>query len=113
MQSHSMQVNFKYFIFCLFVEIRRCKFSNDGLLFATCSADKTLKIWNSSTFDCVATLQGHTGYVTDFVFTYDNKHIISVSHDESIRMWSLESWQCVKVVEKAHFGDVNCRFCFE
>jgi WD40 repeat protein len=49
------------------------------------SGDKTIKIWNRKTGECMKTLEGHSHYVTSVAI--DQETIISGSHDKTIQMW--------------------------
>jgi WD40 repeat protein len=73
--------------------------ANDGMMvdqFATCSADRTIKIWDFSTLEVkgraelVHTLSGHAGEV--YKLTWNRMHSLWVSgaEDSTIRTWSLE-----------------------
>ena len=39
-------------------------YSPDGKNIASGSGDKTIKVWNAQTGQCVSTLNGHSRYVT-------------------------------------------------
>ena len=39
-------------------------FSKDGTLIVSGSDDKTIRVWNVDTGECILTLKGHTGIVT-------------------------------------------------
>jgi len=56
-------------------------------LFATCSADKSIKIWNDSKL--IANLTGHNDYVYSLVYSSFNKLLISGSRDRSIKLWKV------------------------
>ena len=56
-------------------------------LFATCSADKNIKIWNDSKL--IANLIGHNDYVYSLVYSAVNKLLISGSRDRSIKLWNI------------------------
>jgi WD40 repeat protein len=44
--------------------VRSVVWSPDGKNIASGSDDKTIKVWNAQTGQCVSTLSGHSGYVT-------------------------------------------------
>ncbi len=62
------------------------KLSNDK--FATCSEDKTIKIWNFPNIVLSAILEGHTEDV--YCLEKINKDtILSCSSDKTIKKWNL------------------------
>jgi WD40 repeat protein len=79
-------------------------FSADGKTFATGSFDNNIYIWNGETGKPVAKLEGHTGMITNLVFSLDGKHLLSASADDTARLWSLTSK--VSQVLSEHDGDV-------
>ena len=61
----------------------------DGRI-ASCSADRTVKIWaiGSDSATCTATLSGHEHWVT-CIAQLDDGRIATGSYDETIRIWTL------------------------
>ena len=53
----------------------------------------------------VRTLEGHTGSVTSLPFFPDNNRLVSGSEDNTIRVWDLNSGQCLATLE-GHTGMV-------
>jgi WD40 repeat protein len=60
--------------------------SNDR--FATCSFDKTIKLFDLNTYECIRTFIGHEG-IFYCIEKFLNDKIISYSRDKTIRMWDL------------------------
>lgn len=71
---------------------------------ATCSADKTIKIWNLDrqgvTLD--KTLVGHQRWVWDMAFSADSAYLVSASSDHTARLWEINSGQTVKQYQGHH-----------
>ncbi len=65
----------------------------DGRL-ASCSHDKTIKIWDLNMGRCVTTLDGHTGWIRDIKQLRDG-HLVSCSDDKTIKIWNLNMGKCV------------------
>lgn len=65
--------------------------SKDGTLWATGGADRLVQVWNASTHQHVAQLEGHTDWVRGVVFTNDNDRLITASDDKCLRFWSLSA----------------------
>jgi len=64
------------------------EFSHNGELIASAASDG-IKLWNKDgTF--IVNLTGHTAAVRYASFGYDNKSLISVSEDNTIRIWKWE-----------------------
>ena len=71
----------------------------DGKNIISGSWDKTIKIWDIKSSECIRTLYGHTGSVNSIVVTPDGKTIISGSNDETIRLWDIKSGECLNTFE--------------
>ncbi|MCP4106055.1 MAG: protein kinase [Desulfobacteraceae bacterium] len=79
----------------------------DGKTIVSGSDDKTVRVWDLETGQCVKILEGHTQAVDCISITPDSKTVISGSYDNTLRVWDLETEQCVKVLE-GHTGPVYC-----
>ena len=65
------------------------RFSPDGKLLASCSFDKTVRVWSVASRKCVWLLRGHVAAVYDAVFTADSKKLYTVSKDHTGKSWDL------------------------
>ena len=78
--------------------IASVSYSPDGVHIVSGSQDKTIRVWNVATGQCVAgPFQGHTDFVESVAYSPDGHHIATGSFDCSIKVW--------KVQELASFGD--------
>ncbi len=59
-------------------------------MFASASWDKTISIWDQTTFKCIYILNDHTSYVTSLVVVR-NEYLISTSFDQSIIVWDIKN----------------------
>jgi WD40 repeat protein len=62
------------------------------------SNDKTLKIWNVKTFQCIKTLEGHTDCVYSVLVTTD-ENIVSCTKNNELKFWSIkDDFKCIKAL---------------
>ena len=81
------------------------------MFLATCSSDRSCKIWQLDTMDDefhpYAILGGHGGWVWDCDFTADNIYCITVSTDTNIRIWKIEKADVRKTLA-GHSKGITC-----
>jgi WD40 repeat protein/serine/threonine protein kinase/Flp pilus assembly protein TadD len=63
-------------------------FSPDGCRLVTASFDRTLKLWDTTTWQDVFTLRGHTAGVVSLAFSPDGTRIVSGGIDFTARVWN-------------------------
>ena len=61
------------------------------------STDKTIKIWNMETGECLKTLTDHEYRVTSILIVPNNK-FLSGSGDKTIIIWDLNSYECLNTL---------------
>ena len=69
-------------------------FSADGRFLASAyEKSAVIRIWNTSTYEIIANLVGHTSSASanSVDFFPDGKHIMSASYDGTIRVWDVDS----------------------
>ncbi|KAL6057291.1 TOR complex subunit lst8 [Balamuthia mandrillaris] len=76
--------------------ILKALYSPDAKYLATCSADKTIKIWNVKDYKLNKTLSGHQRWVWDCVFSADSAYLVSASSDHVARLWDLSSGETIR-----------------
>lgn len=80
------------------------RYSPDGKMIATGSADKTIKLWDVANGKLVRTIKGHTFYITSLAFSPNGKQILSGSWDKTARLWDVKTGRLLKT-----FTDIKGR----
>ncbi|KAK0518649.1 Lissencephaly-1 [Tilletia horrida] len=71
---------------------------------ATGSRDKTIRIWDASSGQCLRTLHGHDNWIRALVFHPNGKALLSASDDKSVKVWDLATGRCTRTLDAhAHF----------
>jgi COMPASS component SWD3 len=73
-------------------------------LLATASDDKTVRLWDAVTAECMVEFRGHD----NFVFCVDqcSSMVVSGSFDETVKLWDVRSGDCVSTLP-AHSDPVT------
>ena len=79
----------------------------DGRYVVSGSNDKTLRVWELASGQCVRALEGHTDRVQSVAITPDGRYTVSGSNDKTLRVWELFSGRCIRTVE-GHSSYVFC-----
>jgi photosystem II stability/assembly factor-like uncharacterized protein len=70
-------------------QIRSVSFSPDGSLLASGAEDGSIKLWDCATGQLLATLVGHTNWVSGVAFSPDGLRLLSTSADGTLRVWGV------------------------
>ena len=79
-----------------------------GRFAVTVSADRTARVWNLATEQCIHVLRGHgvgvgTGVIYAVALTPDNRRAVTCSDDLTLRVWDLSGGTCDRVLS-GHSG---------
>ena len=69
-------------------------FSNDGRYIASGSADKTIKLWDTSTGEQIQTF-AHKSNIESVAFSPDGHSLASGSFDNTIKLWDIKTGNCL------------------
>lgn len=63
---------------------------DDPTLLISCSSDKTIRVWNAGSYECLRVLTLHTGSVTCLAFLHNSFDMVcSGGNDRYLQVWSL------------------------
>ncbi|MFN9873680.1 MAG: WD40 repeat domain-containing protein [Pseudanabaena sp.] len=78
------------------------------------SADRTIKLWHSHLYPHVdkpiKTLQGHRSWVWGIAISADSKFLASGSYDHTVKVWDLESGECLQTLQGHPSSVLSVRF---
>jgi predicted Zn finger-like uncharacterized protein len=90
-------------------DVRSVFLSADGRRAISGSWDKTLRLWNVDTGECLQTFSGHTDSVRSVCLTPDGLRALSWSWDKTLRLWDTDTGECLQTL-LGHFNYVNSVF---
>lgn len=87
--------------------VHDCALSANGQVALSASADKTLRLWDTTTSECVRIFTGHEDAVIHCALSGDGRRALSVEgsiagrtpHDTKVRVWDTTSGQCLHILE--------------
>ncbi len=74
-------------------------------LLASASADRTIKLWQPHTGQCLKTFHGHTSWVWAIAFHPNGRQLASGSYDHTVKLWDVGTGDCLQTL-KEHTSSV-------
>lgn len=87
--------------------IRCVSVTPDGRRAVSGGDDKTLRVWDLGSGECLRVLKGHAGTVGSVSVTPDGRRAISGSGDRRVCEWDLETGACLRTLD-GHTFPVQC-----
>lgn len=72
-----------------------CQFSSHDRVIATCSGDKTIKLWSLEDYSCIRTFQGHSAGTLRVRFLSGGLQLITCDGEGMVRLTDIRSSECV------------------
>lgn len=79
-------------------EVWYCEFSHDGTKLVTAGRDRSVIIYDTSTFDVLHKLTEHDEGVAQASWSPDDTKLITCSQDRKARVWSVETGRCLLTI---------------
>ncbi|RHY02316.1 hypothetical protein DYB36_010698 [Aphanomyces astaci] len=82
--------------------VLKARVSPNAQYLATCSSDKTVKVWNMADMSLLHTLQGHQRWVWDCAFSAVSSYLVTASSDQTARLWDLSTGDTIRQYNGHH-----------
>lgn len=72
---------------------------NQGKTLISCSYDKTARLWDPTSGDCLRVLEGHTDFVNLAVFILEGEQVITGGQDGAVKVFDVSTGECLPELE--------------
>ncbi len=79
--------------------INMIRLSPDEKILATCGNDGKISLFNAENGDFLGHCLGHADEVHAIDFSTNCKFLVSSSEDETMRLWDISTFKCVKIIQ--------------
>lgn len=87
------------------ISVFTVQYSPDQRFLISGSRDAHLKIWQvEGNYTLYQSIVAHMYAINHLVFSADGKHFVTCSMDKSIKVWDAETFQLLKVIDKARYA---------
>jgi len=73
-------------------------FSPDGVVLASSSNDKTVRLWDVASRVCLRVISGHGGEVLCVAYAPNGSHVATSGTDHKVRIWDVRTGSCYKLM---------------
>jgi len=87
--------------------VNSCAYSFDAKLFVAGLCDGVIRVYSTSTWEHVCTLDGHKKRIQSIAYSPIDNQLVSGSIDHAVRLWDVESRSC-RYTLNGHSAVVNC-----
>jgi WD40 repeat protein len=80
------------------------RFSPDGKLLFTAGSDRSIRLWDTATWQESSRWSGYTNRIQSAIFTPDGTQIVSGSQDGTARVWDVHTRNIVQLIRGHDLG---------
>lgn len=89
------------------VETPKIAFNSDGKLVAVLTDEFRIQIWDSTTGNCIASIDTEHPFGKAIAFTPDTNSLLAIFGDGALIRWETETWTVVSVMDINHYLPVG------
>jgi WD40 repeat protein len=89
-------------------EIHTLLLSRDKKFLFSGSGDKSIRVWDTNTWECIKVLEGHDWLVNSLITDFDDRYLYSGGWDSFIIKWDLQTYSEVDRFYSGQIGGIKC-----
>ncbi|MEA3500303.1 MAG: caspase family protein [Candidatus Marinimicrobia bacterium] len=84
-------------------DVHSVVFSFDGKYLASCSSDRTVKIYNTNNWELIKTLSDHSKSVISVSFSPNSEYFATGSSDKTVKIYNTTNWELIKTLSDHYY----------